>query len=183
MLGEAVQLHAGRSLRDLALARSGLRFAPLPGPAVATELCRWRARLIDGEVHDENAAAMGGVAGHAGAFGTLDLVVAAAQSWLAERVISPRLHAQARRCWSMGRDGYRYGLGWWLDRRPGLGGPAAGPDGYGCTGFVGNRIWLEPGSGYGVCVLSNRIHPDRTDPAPFLAWCDGLFALVSEALQ
>lgn len=39
---------------------------------VATERCGWRGRLIQGEVHDENAVVLGGVAGHAGLFGSLD---------------------------------------------------------------------------------------------------------------
>lgn len=183
LLGQLVVDYTGQSLATLATARTGLRFGPLPGPAVATEYCRWRDRLIIGEAHDENAAAMGGVAGHAGAFGTLDLVTATAQAWLGERVVSAALHAQARQSWAFTERDEHFGLGWWLTPRPGLGGSTAGPDGYGCTGFVGNRIWLEPRYGYGVVILSNRIHPDRTDRAPFLAWCDRLFDTVAGTIR
>ena len=70
LLGELVQERTGHSLAQLAAARTGLRFAPIDA-AVPTEVCPWRGRLIVGEVHDENAYAMGGIAGHAGAFGTL----------------------------------------------------------------------------------------------------------------
>jgi CubicO group peptidase (beta-lactamase class C family) len=184
LLGQLAMDLTGRSLSELASARTGLRFGPLPGPAIATEYCGWRDRLIIGEAHDENATAMGGAAGHAGAFGTLDLVTAASQAWLHERVVSPALHAEARRSWASTERDEHFGLGWWLTSRPGLGGSTASSDGYGCTGFVGNRIWLEPRHGYGVVILSNRIHPNRNiDRSPFLIWCDQLFDAVAGAVR
>jgi CubicO group peptidase (beta-lactamase class C family) len=179
LLGEVVREFAGADLPELAGARTGLRFAPLPGSAVATERCAWRGRLITGEVHDENAAAMGGVAGHAGAFGTLALVTAAARAWFADAVLPAASHRAARACWSTNADGERFGLGWWLTPTRGLGGTVAGPRGYGCSGFVGNRIWLEPDRGYGVVVLSNRVHPLRGDREPFAAWCERLLAALA----
>jgi len=182
LLGALVEDLTGTPLPDLARSRTGLRLGGAPGPAVATERCPWRGRLIVGEVHDENAAAMGGYAGHAGAFGTLPLVTRAAQGWLGERVVAAESHRAARACWATGRDGGRYGLGWWLTPTRGLGGAVAGADGYGCSGFVGNRVWLEPERGYGVVILSNRIHPARGDRAPFVAWCDRLLATVADAL-
>ncbi|MET7425959.1 serine hydrolase domain-containing protein [Dactylosporangium sp. NPDC005555] len=180
VLGAMVEALTGRSLAE---GRHGPRFAPLPGPAVATERCRWRGRLITGEVHDENAAAMGGVAGHAGAFATIGQVARIGQAWLTERVTTPALHTAVRECWSSNEDGDRFGLGWWLTPTRGLGGPRAGADGYGMSGFVGNRIWLEPGRGYGVAVLSNRVHPVRGDRAPFDTWCARLLTTVADALQ
>lgn len=174
LAGELVQEFTGRSLASLALARTGLRFAPLPGPAVPTELCSWRGRVVSGEVHDENAYAMGGVAGHAGAFGTLELVTAAAQACLGPT--PPQASSNA--------GGERYCLGWWLHPTRGLGGPDASPTGYGHSGFVGNRLWFEPDYGYGVLILSNRIHPSRdTDRAPFIAWCDSLLAAAATTLR
>jgi len=180
LLGALVADLRGAGLAELAGNRTGLRLGRAPGPAAATEQCPWRGRLIAGEVHDENAWAMGGVAGHAGGFGTVELVTAAAQSWLAERVVDPGLHAAARRCWSTNAGGERYGLGWWLAPTRGIGGPAPGPDGYGASGFVGNRVWFEPGRGYGVVILSNRVHPARGDRAPFAAWCDRVLAAVRQ---
>jgi hypothetical protein len=117
------------------------------GPCAATEDCQWRHRLIDGEVRDENAWAMGGVAGHAGAFGALHLVSSAARAWLAARVVSAGLHAAAQSCSSVGADTGRFGLGWWLTPMRQLGGPDAGVDGSGSSG-----------TGYGV------------SPAAALAW-------------
>jgi len=181
LLGALVEERTGSSLAGLAEGRTGLRMGRAPGPAAATEQCAWRGRLITGEVHDENAWAMGGVAGHAGAFGRLDLVTAAAQDWLAERVVTPELHLAARSCWATGAGEERFGLGWWLTPTRRLGGPNAGADGYGCSGFVGNRIWFEPARGYGVVILSNRVHPARGDRGPFVSWCDRLLTAVATA--
>ena len=55
-----------------------------------TELCPWRGRLLRGEVHDENASALGGVSGHAGLFGTLRGV-----SGFARALLDGRLHPPA----------------------------------------------------------------------------------------
>ena len=106
-LGEAVAAAQGESLDALAEERGWCRFAPVPGPVVATELCEWRGRLVVGEVHDENAAALGGVAGHAGAFGTLAMVLEAARSWVSGSHLSPALLETVRRPWSVDVDGTR----------------------------------------------------------------------------
>ncbi|NUR69648.1 MAG: beta-lactamase family protein [Hamadaea sp.] len=179
LLGAAL----GPDLPAMAAARSGLRFGPVSGgePAVATEDCPWRQRIIVGEVHDENAYAMGGVAGHAGAFGTIDLVTAAARAWFADAVVNPELHYAVRHPWGTNAAGERFGLGWWLPPTRGLGGPRPGPGSYGCSGFVGHRIWFEPAYGYGVVILSNRIHPRRDTRPAFNAWCDEVLAYLSNA--
>ncbi|MEV0458588.1 serine hydrolase domain-containing protein [Catellatospora methionotrophica] len=179
LLGEAVQDHTGLSLAELARRRSGLRFGPVRGPAVATEQCAWRGRMVVGEVHDENAYAMGGVAGQAGGFGTLAQVTAAAQAWLARTVLPARLHRAATRCWAENSADERFGLGWWLPPTRGIGGHHAGEDSYGCSGFVGNRIWLEPARDYGVVILSNRVHPSRDHPEPFRDWCATLLDTIA----
>jgi len=179
LLGEAVAEQAGQSLDSLAQRRSGLRFGPLTEPVAATEYCLWRDRLIVGEVHDENAYAMDGIAGHAGAFGTLELVTEAARAWFADRVLPEESHRTARSCQATNAVGERFGLGWWLTPTRGLGGPAAGSNSYGCSGFVGHRIWFEPDRGYGVVILSNRIHPYRDTREPFAAWCSQLLAALA----
>ncbi len=61
---------------------SGLTWHPPPSETAATERCTWRGRVMRGEVHDENAFALGGAAGHAGLFGTIDGVLDAAQRLL-----------------------------------------------------------------------------------------------------
>jgi CubicO group peptidase (beta-lactamase class C family) len=171
LLGALVQDLSGTPVAALAQRRTHLRFGVPEGPAVPTEQCPLRRRLIVGEVHDENAWAMGGSSGHAGAFGTLDLVTRAARSWL-------NTPSRATECWSTGPDGERYGLGWWLAPTRGLGGPHPGPGSFGHSGFVGNRIWIEPERGYGVVILSNRIRWGRGDREPFQRWCDRLLRRV-----
>lgn len=166
-------------LEEVALQRTGFRFGVPPAQAAATEKCPWRERLIRGEVHDENASALGGVAGHAGAFGTLDGVLAATAWWMQRTRHSGSVWAESVREQSHNSEGERFGLGWWLTPTRGLGGRSPGIDGWGCSGFVGNRIWVEPSRGYGVVVLSNRIHPRRGDRGPFNEWVDDLLDLVA----
>lgn len=178
VLGECVEHFRGTSLAELARARTGL-LAPPVGSAVATEVCPWRGRLLVGETHDENAWVLGGIAGHAGAFGTIDQVVAAVQSWWRLEMVDARLDAEGFRMQGHGAAGEGYGLVW---RLADLGRPAPGPDAWGLSGFVGHRVWVEPARGYGVVVLSNRIHPTRGDRGPFNAWCDRLLELVAEQL-
>lgn len=177
LVGEAITA-AGehRSLSVLAERRGWCLYGRPPGPAVATERCPWRRRLIVGEVHDENAAALGGVAGHAGAFGRLDTVAKAARAWLSGDVGSPELTTDVSRCWTTGVTGERYGLGFRLAGPSSLGGPLAGPNSYGMSGFVGNRLWVEPSRNYAAVILSNRIHPHRTPRESFDAWCDQVLA-------
>lgn len=182
-LGELVPDLTGRSLPELARRRTGLSFTPSSGPFVATEECPWRGRLIKGEVHDENAWALDRIAGHAGAFGRIDQVAEAARHWLRGDVVSTDLHVRATRENSRNEDAERFGLGWWLANTRGLGGQTPGADSWGMSGFVGNRIWMEPSAGYGVVVLSNRVHPVRGDRGPYNEWCDGLLNILAQAVD
>lgn len=168
-------------LDELARRRTGLRFGPVPDPVVATERCPWRGRMLQGEVHDENAWAMGGIAGHAGAFGTLDEVVAAVQAWMRFTTVEGSVWAESVQPQSMDDRGRRFGLGWWLTRWD-LG-PGTRPGGmsWGCPGFVGNRIWVRPDLGLGVVVLSNQVHPERSERESFWRWCDELLVAVATA--
>ena len=81
LLGIAIERLTGEPLSAWPLP-PGLAFGPPPGPAVATEACTWRGRVMKGEVHDENAWALGGAPGHARLFGTVAGVLAYAQGLL-----------------------------------------------------------------------------------------------------
>lgn len=181
VLGEVVTELTQTSLNVHAARRGFATYAPVYGRAIATEYCPWRGRLLYGEAHDENAAALGGVAGHAGAFAQLDGVVRAVQSWLRRDLVSATLHDLATTCWSSNAGGERFGLGWWLAPTRGLGGRFASSDGFGSSGYVGNRIWIEPRRGYGIVILSNRVHPQRGDRAPFDEWCSAVVDAVALA--
>ncbi len=124
----------------------------------------WRQRRAWGEVHDENACGVGGIAGHAGLFANAGDVARLGQAWL-ERdprlKIDPALmdeatHQQAE------SDGERRGLGWML---PSLVGSSAGDrlsrDSFGHTGFTGTSLWIDPTRALVVATLTNRVYPGR----------------------
>ena len=69
LLGIAIERLTGQALADQPLP-PGFSFQPSPEHCAATEFCHWRGRIMRGQVHDENAFALGGAAGHAGLFGT-----------------------------------------------------------------------------------------------------------------
>lgn len=129
----------------------------------ASEQCRWRKRMIVGEVHDENAASMGGVAGHAGLFSTAcDLArYAAALIDDGAGVLSPATVRAMQRDATGGLPNTR-GLGWAL--RTAYGFPASdlfSPQAYGHTGFTGTSMVIDPGYNLAVVLLTNRVHPTR----------------------
>ncbi|MDZ7802189.1 MAG: serine hydrolase [Trueperaceae bacterium] len=154
------------------LGLDGLAYGPLRGaPVAATEDCGWRMRLLEGEVHDENAWVMDGVAGHAGLFGTADDLAGYAQAWLRRdaRLAPPELLDQATTRHTP-EDAPARGLGWVLsgpggarlshdDREPSV--DWRGPHGFGHTGFTGTSLWIDPAAGTFAVLLTNRVHPHR----------------------
>jgi CubicO group peptidase (beta-lactamase class C family) len=138
-------------------------FGPRPADrCVATEEdTEWRKKRLRGEVHDENAFAMGGVAGHAGLFGTASDVAAIARVFRDGAVIGNDLAGLART--EHVKDGnVRRGLGLAL-RAPD--GPMVGRhfslDSYGHTGFTGTSLWIDPRLDLTVVVLTNRVYFGR----------------------
>jgi CubicO group peptidase (beta-lactamase class C family) len=132
-----------------------------------TELCPWRGRLIQGEVHDENAFAMGGVAPHAGLFGAANDVARFAGFLLSGGVIDGRRLVASRTIELFTRrsqvPGSTRALGW--DTPSDSGYSTAGAKlsrlAFGHTGFTGTSLWIDPVGGLFVMLLSNRIHPTR----------------------
>lgn len=132
-----------------------------------TERCTLRERVLRGEVHDENAYGLGGVAGHAGLFGTARDVGVLARCWLAGgehegRVVLERelVRAFVRRADLPA--GSRRALGW--DTAEGGHSPAGegfAPEAFGHTGFTGTSLWVDPRTDLYVVLLSNRVHPSR----------------------
>ncbi|NJM06173.1 beta-lactamase family protein [Candidatus Gracilibacteria bacterium] len=134
----------------------------------------WRGGLVHGRVHDESAAALGGVAGHAGLFSTTADLAHFAELWLAQGswggrqllreatvVLALRDYTAALNSPIAGRS-YRSGLGWMLDRSGFMGKTPLGTAGH--TGFTGPVIVVQPALGMTVIVLSNRTYPRRTSP-------------------
>ncbi len=127
----------------------------------------WRQRRCWGEVHDENACGVGGVAGHAGLFGTARDVAAFGQAWLEG---DPRLGIDpALRCFATRQheetDGMRRGLGWMIKaHQDSSAGDRFSADSYGHTGFTGTSLWIDPERKLVVACLTNRVYPGREKP-------------------
>ncbi len=136
-----------------------------PEKYAATQLCPWRNRLMVGEVDDDNAWISGGVAGHAGLFGTaaavgrlLAALLAADQAADGRGVFDPALvklfwHCEPDDRWALGFD------------TPSRQGSSAGcrfpADSVGHLGFTGTSFWVHRHQGVIVVLLTNRVHPWR----------------------
>jgi CubicO group peptidase (beta-lactamase class C family) len=152
LLGIAIERLTGASLGDLPLP-PGLAWRPEPTDTAATERCTWRGRMMRGEVHDENAFALGGAAGHAGLFGTIDGVLDATQRLLAGAdpwLRDLRTRQSATRC-----------LGWEARHDGWSGGNACSDATIGHTGFTGTGVWIDFQRGVSWVLLTNRVHPTR----------------------
>lgn len=156
------QMSTGEELQFLPPERWRSRTAP-------TERDPWRQRLLVAEVHDDNAAALGGVAGHAGLFGTAAAVGAFARHLF--QVLDGRTGVMAEaslRRFITKRDGVpnsSRALGWDTMLPTSSCGTRMSPAAFGHTGFTGTSLWLDPGTGVYVVFLTNRVHPTRDHTA------------------
>lgn len=182
LAGEIVTRKGGEDLAEFSRRRI---FAPLgvadkifylkagsgaPENCAWGEYCGWRRRLLRGEVGDENCAFMGGVAGHAGLFATIDGVMAVLAHYLdlyldkLPPATSPLFSRSALlRCgkrqadiattWALGFD------------TPAAHGSSAGDHlsaaSMGHLGYSGTSFWLDPARELIIVLLSNRVHPSR----------------------
>lgn len=124
----------------------------------------WRMRRVWGEVHDENACGIGGVAGHAGLFGTAHDLARFGQAWLsgAEKFgIRDDLAVRATQL-QEASGAFRHGLGWMMKTPEGSSaGTLFDNTSYGHTGFTGTSLWIDPTRGLVVALLTNRVYPGR----------------------
>jgi CubicO group peptidase (beta-lactamase class C family) len=144
-----------------------------PGPAevrrtAPTEDDPWRGRVLRGEVHDENAYALGGAAGHAGLFGTATSVGAFARSvlatfhgptWLGEPALMRTFAARSD------VPGSSRALAWDTMRPTSSCGTLMSPTAIGHTGFTGTSLWIDYERDVYVVLLTNRVHPTRANEA------------------
>ena len=107
-----------------------------------------------GEVHDENAHALGGVASHAGLFGTAAAVGAAARWWMK----SPSLPLFATKTTVPGSS---RALAWDTMLPTSSCGTKMSASAIGHTGFTGTSLWIDPANDLYVVILTNRVHPTR----------------------
>jgi serine-type D-Ala-D-Ala carboxypeptidase len=129
-----------------------------------TEHDPFRGRLLVGEVHDENAWALGGAAGHAGLFGTAGAVGAFARAAL-RTIGGERILAQPStfRAFIHRTDvpGTSRALGWDTMLPTSSCGSALSPSSIGHTGFTGTSLWIDWERDLYVVFLTNRVHPTR----------------------
>jgi beta-glucosidase-like glycosyl hydrolase/CubicO group peptidase (beta-lactamase class C family) len=177
LLGEILSRVAGRPLDEFVRERV---FEPLsmtdtlyrPGedrlPRIApTELDAWRGRVVHGEVHDENAFALGGIAPHAGLFSTAGDLARFVQMLLNggvlehHRIVSRGTVELFTRRTGGVLDSTR-ALGWdTKSPEHSTAGSFFSPDSFGHTGFTGTSIWVDPERELFVILLTNRVHPTR----------------------
>ncbi len=177
LLGEILERVAGEPLDDFVRRRV---FEPLgmrdtlfrPGTELLrriapTENDPWRGRVVRGEVHDENAHALGGVAPHAGLFSTAGDLARFAQMMVGggvfehRRIVSRATVEAFTRKAGLVDDSYR-GLGWdTKSPEKSSAGSLFSTSSYGHTGFTGTSIWIDPERQLFVILLTNRVHPSR----------------------
>jgi serine-type D-Ala-D-Ala carboxypeptidase len=133
----------------------------------ATEDCPWRQRVLQGEVHDDNAWTLGGYSGHAGLFSTAEEVYVIAHM-LRDHALGTRadyFKPETVRAFFRRRDivpGSDWALGW--DTRAPEGSSAGkyfSRDSVGHTGFTGTSLWMDLEKDVIAILLTNRVHPKR----------------------
>ncbi len=178
-----------KSTRYLPITQGGPHPARSPeldrsGSVAPTEECSWRGRRLVGEVHDENAAGLGGVAGHAGLFGTAAEVAVLGQMFLAggPPLLRPQTVEEMTRL--QAEDGaVRRGLGFTLwSADPDSSGNLLGPGAYGHTGFTGTSLWIDPNRALVVACLTNRVYYGR-EPGGIQAFRVALHRAIVEAID
>ena len=138
------------------------------GRTAPTEVDAWRGRLLVGEVHDENAWALGGVAGHAGLFGTVAAVGRFARAIAAgfrDRPSIVRSESFRRFMTRSDVPGSSRALGWDTMLPTSSCGTRMSRAAVGHTGFTGTSLWIDPQADVYVVLLTNRVHPTRANEA------------------
>lgn len=142
------------------------RRAQVVREAAPTEHCEWRGRLVRGEVHDENCAAFGGVAGNAGMFGQALAVARFGRAVLDASLGKGDFLPQAlmQEALSPVVAGTTLRLGWdTKNAQDSSAGRRISDKAFGHLGFTGTSIWCDPERDVVVVLLTNRVHPSRAN--------------------
>ena len=178
LLGDIIEKVTGESFDQLTrkhilepLQMSHTCFCPkrdLIESVAPTEDDPWRGRLIEGEVHDENAYAMGGVAPHSGLFGTSGDLAIFCQMLLNGGIYNHRriIRRSTLEKFTKRQDlipASSRALGWDTPSSGGSAGDLLSPNSYGHTGFTGTSMWVDPTRELFIVLLTNRVHPHRNN--------------------
>lgn len=157
------QFLAKRVFQPLGMTETAFRPSPMLRSRIApTELNPPRGYPLRGEVHDENAYALGGVAGHAGIFSTAaDLSVFAQMMLNGGEFEGTRFIKQSTVDLFTKRSAGTRALGWDTCGGQGSCGKYLGANAYGHTGFTGTSMWIDPEREMFVILLTNRVHAAR----------------------
>jgi beta-N-acetylhexosaminidase len=145
-----------------------LRRFPLQRIAPTEYDSLFRKKLVHGTVHDENAAMLGGVSGHAGLFGNANDLAKLVQLFLwqgrygGQQLIRPETLAEYTSCQFCPANRRALGFDKPDPKNPALNAArSASPRSYGHTGFTGTYFWVEPDQDLFVILLTNRVNPTR----------------------
>lgn len=121
-----------------------------------------RGFVVGAQVHDENAYVLGGVAGHAGLFGTADDLAVFAQMMLNGGIFGETriVSEETVRLFTQRAAGSR-ALGWEMAEGRHGAGEYLSPTAYGHIGFTGTSLWIDPQRDMFVILLTNRVHAAR----------------------
>jgi serine-type D-Ala-D-Ala carboxypeptidase len=181
MLGFVIEVASGQRLDEFLrervftpLGMTNTFFRPadsLRARIAPTEVAPPRGYPLQGEVHDENAYALGGVAGHAGLFSTAaDLAVFAQMMLDGGQYGGTRLIADSTVALFTKRAAGTRALGWDTCGGSGSCGKYLNEDAYGHTGYTGTSLWIDPDRDMFVVLLTNRVHEARANrPAKVIA--------------
>ncbi|MBI3647055.1 MAG: beta-lactamase family protein [Acidobacteriales bacterium] len=140
--------------------RQTLQSPALPAPGT------FRGRVIQGEVQDENASVLGGVAGHAGLFAPAEDVAIFAHAMLSggRPILRPEtVELFSRR--ELTPPGTSRALGWDTPSSPSQSGKYFGSRSFGHLGYTGTSLWIDPDRQLSVTLLTNRTWPDGQNQA------------------
>ncbi len=171
LLGKVVEMAARDRLdrfarrqifEPLGMERTGY----LPPPewvenCAATEKCKWRGRVMLGEVHDENTFAVGGIAGHAGLFSTAADVALFCRGLLTGKLLRESTVVEMSTMDKVSNYPWQ-GLGWqidpWASKQQGF---LPSRSVFGHTGWTGTCLWMDRDTGFFTILLGNTCHPSR----------------------
>lgn len=126
----------------------------------ATEQCPWRKGVLQGQVHDDNCWGMGGYSGHAGGFGTAMDVLKFGRAVFSGFFTRETTARFFERVGSASSDRTH---GWMLRTPGGSTGQYFSTHTIGHLGYTGTSLWIDGDAGLAVTILSNRVHPTRTN--------------------
>ncbi|HYM77211.1 MAG TPA: serine hydrolase domain-containing protein [Candidatus Dormibacteraeota bacterium] len=168
---EQVKCGAGTPAREMPAAN------PQPGVSLPQPRSTFRNRIIQGEVQDENASILGGVAGHAGLFSTAEDLASFAHAMLecdagtpareGQQLYQSIVHPETISLFTR-RDstpGTSRALGWDTPSSPSQSGEHFGPRSFGHLGYTGTSLWIDPDRQLSITLLTNRTWPDCANQA------------------